>query len=130
MGDALRDYGDLEGAKRMQIKAFYDFYTSLGPSHSLTIRSMNNLAVTLTHQKWYGMAEICHRWASFAYEAVLGKDHPDTCTSNENLSTIYNIPAYIGLRDQKERGKFKISPADLRLLREFLGFDLSYPPAG
>ena len=104
MGGVLCDYGDLEGAERMQINAVRGFCESLGSSHTLTIGSMHNLAVTLEHQQRYSMAEVCHRWVSFAYEAVLGQDHPHTRTSKEILSAIWNMHDYLQLEGQEKHG--------------------------
>ncbi len=49
---------------------------------------LNNLAEVLSSQDKYDKAEEMHRQALALTETVLGKEHPDTLTSTNNLALV------------------------------------------
>jgi tetratricopeptide (TPR) repeat protein len=60
--------------------------SNLGPEHSDTLNSMNNLALVLRSQGRYDEAEKMHRSELEVREKVLGPEHPSTLTSISNLA--------------------------------------------
>jgi len=57
----------------------------LGKEHPSTLRTVNNLALSLYRQGKLAMAETISRQALQFQEKVLGKEHPDTLTNTNNL---------------------------------------------
>ena len=56
--------------------------------HDKALMTMNNLALVLSRQGKYGEAEEMHRQALALKETVLGKEHPDTLRSTNNLASV------------------------------------------
>jgi hypothetical protein len=54
---------------------------SAGTKHPFILRNMNDLAAVLRDQGKYEQAEEMRRRALGLFEAVLGKERPDTLTS-------------------------------------------------
>jgi len=62
----------------------------LGPEHRDTLRSLNNLAVSLADQGRHADAKALYRRTLDARERVLGPEHPETLNSLNNLANSLN----------------------------------------
>lgn len=58
---------------------------ALGPRHSYTAQSLNNLASLLKEKGRYDEAELLYRRAFETIENALGSNHPSTITVRKNL---------------------------------------------
>ena len=61
---------------------------ALGPDHSDTLSSMNNLAGVLHKQGQYAEAEQLYRDVMARRQSTLGPEHPDTLGSINNLAVV------------------------------------------
>ncbi|KAJ5343592.1 uncharacterized protein N7506_003416 [Penicillium brevicompactum] len=84
-----RDQGRHHEAEKLKIQVLEGRQTRLGMDHLDTIESINNLAVTYTHQGQYLEAEKLGVQAIEAYKKNLGLDHPDTLKSMSDLAATY-----------------------------------------
>ena len=57
-----------------------------GDSHSNTIKTMNNLAITYEHQGKHRDAEVLYKQCLDKRKIVLGENHPDTLAIIGHLS--------------------------------------------
>ena len=62
--------------------------TTIGKTHTGTLSTVDNLAIIYASAKDFGKAEVHFERALEGYEAQLGKDHPETMTSQITLNAI------------------------------------------
>ena len=67
----------------------------LGPEHSDTATSLNNLAVLLRDQGRLAEAELLYRQALAICQKVLGPEHSDTATSLANLASLLQAQGHL-----------------------------------
>jgi tetratricopeptide (TPR) repeat protein len=77
--------GDLKGARPFSERALAIQEKTLGPEHSDTARSLNNLGALLWHQGDLAGARPYYERALAIREKVLSPEHPDTARSLNNL---------------------------------------------
>jgi hypothetical protein len=76
-------------------RALEAFERTLGPDHSDSHTSVNNLALLLRDNGKYDEAEPLFRRTLEARERMLGPDHPDMLSSVNNLASLLRIQPYI-----------------------------------
>ncbi|KAF2185806.1 hypothetical protein K469DRAFT_707474 [Zopfia rhizophila CBS 207.26] len=72
----------------MHRQALEGYKKVLGPEHSDTLTSINNLGSALERQNKYEEAEAMHQRALEGREKMLGPEHPHTLASISNLGTV------------------------------------------
>jgi tetratricopeptide (TPR) repeat protein/transcriptional regulator with XRE-family HTH domain len=118
-GRALKAAGDLRGARPWYERALTIHEELLGPDHSDTAGSLNNLAQVLYEQGELATARQFYERALAIRERVLGSDHPDTAESLSNLAVL--------LRVQGDRGAARpLSERALSIWEQALGADHPY----
>ena len=68
----------------------YEAMKSLPNDDRLLLKSMENMALTFSHQKKWKKAEEMHLKVLEIYERVLGAEHPNTLKTFSNLAMVYN----------------------------------------
>ena len=63
--------------------------TALGPDHTSTLSTVNNLGALYADQGKLELAEQMYMRALAGYETALGPDHTSTATTARNLSKLY-----------------------------------------
>ncbi len=104
LGAFLSDNGVYSPAEPLLRRALEASERVLGPEHSDTLLSMNNLAMLLEHKGDNGGAQPLLERAMEARERLLGPEHPDTLTSVNNLALLLsNQGDYAGAQPLYER---------------------------
>jgi eukaryotic-like serine/threonine-protein kinase len=88
MGNVYSNLGLYPSAQSLQQQSMEIRQRVLGPEHPDTLKSMNNLAATLSDEGHPAEAEKLDREALDIQRRVLGPEHPDTLTSMNNLAAI------------------------------------------
>jgi tetratricopeptide (TPR) repeat protein len=86
--DALEAKGAYQEAARLWEKIVAWAEEALGPDHTDTAKSLNNLAELYRQQGAYTKAEPLYLRALAITEKALGPDHVDTATSLNNLAEL------------------------------------------
>ena len=85
----------------------FNLYTNLlGPEHTHTLTSMNNLASTFSDQGQFKEAEKLQMQVLNLCRNILGPEHPQTLTSINNLAFIF---AEQGKFEEAERLQMQVS---------------------
>ncbi len=114
VGDTYMELGLYpEGQPHMQ-RALELRRQVLGPEHSDTLMSMNNLAQLYDARGQYDKAEPLNTQVLEIKRRVLGPEHPDTLTSMNNLATLYHA------QGQYEKAE-SLHTQVLEILRRVLG---------
>jgi tetratricopeptide (TPR) repeat protein len=88
MGNVYSNLGLYPSAQSLQQQSMEIRQRVLGPEHPDTLKSMNNLAATLSEEGHPAEAEKLDRETLDIRRRVLGPEHPDTLTSMNNLAAI------------------------------------------
>ncbi|KAJ5458800.1 hypothetical protein N7530_010744 [Penicillium desertorum] len=90
----------LAAAEQMYTRALAGYEKALGPDHTSTLRTANDLGNLYRDQGKLDQAEQMFIWALARYEKVLGPDHTSTLSIFNNLGYLYNNQ---GKLDQAEQ---------------------------
>ncbi|MGZ3625416.1 MAG: tetratricopeptide repeat protein [Ktedonobacteraceae bacterium] len=88
-GNYLRESAQYELAEPLLQRALDIRKRVLGPDHSNTATSLNDLATLYQYQGKYELAEPLFQRALDIIEQVQGPEHPDTAASLNNLAALY-----------------------------------------
>lgn len=111
----LRQQQHFASSELMHLRALAGFEKELGPKHSLTLDTINNLGVLYADQGELPKAEHVHLGALVSCERELGNQHSSTLDTLNNLGLVYT---YQG----------KLSDAELLFLRALAGYGLALGP--
>ncbi|MER6477123.1 tetratricopeptide repeat protein [Streptomyces filamentosus] len=93
LGQLLANHGDLVGALLVRQHVAEQRARLLGPDHTDTLVSRNNLATALHDLGRYQEAADLHQRNLADSERILGTDHPDTLASRNNLADVQAVLA-------------------------------------
>ncbi|CAI7645854.1 unnamed protein product [Penicillium manginii] len=82
--------GRLREAKEMYQRALAGREKALGPDHTSTLSTVNNLGVLYSNQGRLKEAEEMYQRALAGYEKALGPDHTSTLSTVSNLGILYS----------------------------------------
>jgi len=89
LGGIKRDRGQLSEAAALLQKTLHVQRVALGPKHSDTLASMNDLALVYWNQGLLSEAAELQKETLRGLRRELGKDHPKTLSSMNNLAIVY-----------------------------------------
>ena len=126
-----RYMGHLQAAERIENKVLGLDLNVLGGSHVVTMRSLNNYALTLQSQGKLAKAERAHRTALSTQEETLGQDHPDTLVSVSNLGQCLqhlgqHVPAELLIRRALSGRQIIFTSTHPTILRSMSDLGVSY----
>ena len=96
LGGIKRDRGQLSEAAALLQKTLHVQRVALGPKHSDTLASMNNLALVYWNQGLLSEAAELQKETLDRRMRLLGKDHPETLRSMNNLAAVYRTQGLLG----------------------------------
>jgi tetratricopeptide (TPR) repeat protein len=89
IGQYFYQLGQYREAEPLWKSALAIYEQVLGPEHTYTLNSLNNLAILCKNQGKYEEAEPLFQRALETKERVLGSEHPDTLSIVNNLAELY-----------------------------------------
>ncbi|GFF61344.1 putative Pfs, NB-ARC and TPR domain protein (JCVI) [Aspergillus udagawae] len=96
LGNLYSDQGKLEKAEEMYQRALAGYEKALGPEHTSTLDTVNNIGSLYQIQGKLKEAEEMYQRVLAGYEKALGPDHTSTLNTVDNLGSLY-----------KDQGKLK-----------------------
>ena len=87
--DLYANQGKIAEAEAMYIRALQGKEDALGPDHTSTLDTVNNLGILYNHQGKIAKAEAMYIRALRGYEKALGPDHTSTLSTVNNLGNLY-----------------------------------------
>jgi tetratricopeptide (TPR) repeat protein len=90
LGDLYSDQDKLDEAEKMYERALQGYEKALGPDHTSTLDTVNNLANLYSDQGKLDEAEKMYERALQGNEKALGPDHTSTLMTVNNLATLYS----------------------------------------
>ena len=109
----LMENGDLNNAENMWVHIMDMRKTLLGPEHSDTLNSMEDLSITYDNQGKLSEAEQLQIQVVNMRMKLLGADHLDTLTGMKNLSTTY---MHQGKWNEAEQLRIQVMDMRIKLL--------------
>ncbi|KAJ5186104.1 protein kinase subdomain-containing protein [Penicillium cf. griseofulvum] len=89
-GNLYSDQGKLKEAEKMYQRALAGYKKSLGPDHTSTLNTVNNLGLLYSRQGKLKEAEELYQRALAGREKALGPDHTSTLNTVNNLGNLYS----------------------------------------
>jgi tetratricopeptide (TPR) repeat protein len=89
MGNLYADQGKLAEAEAMYSRALQGKEEALGPKHTSTLDTVNNLGLLYADQGKLAEAEVMYSRALQGYEEALGPKHTSTLNTVNNLGNLY-----------------------------------------
>ncbi|KAK1636654.1 hypothetical protein BDP81DRAFT_449649 [Colletotrichum phormii] len=90
LGNLYSDQGRLKEAEAMYERALQGSEKALGPDHTSTLSTVNNLGLLYLDQGRLKEAEAMYERALQGYEKALGPDHTSTLDTVNNLGILYS----------------------------------------
>ena len=87
----LHQHGKLNEAQAMFVRALRGREKTLGPDHTTTLMTVNNLGIVFVKQGKLNEAQAMFDRALRGYEKALGPDHPDTLDTVNNLAVLWSV---------------------------------------
>ncbi|KAF3012740.1 hypothetical protein E8E15_004199 [Penicillium rubens] len=115
IGDLYSDQGKLKEAEEMYQRALAGKEKALGPDHTSTLRTVNNLGLLYKNQGKLKEAEAMYQRALVGQEKALGPDHTSTLDSVHCLGILY-----------KDQGK--LNEAEEMYQRALAGYEKALGP--
>jgi tetratricopeptide (TPR) repeat protein len=85
----LKQQIQYKAAERMHLRALAGYEKALGPDHTSTLDTVNNLGILYYSQDKLADAEQMYERALAGYEKALGPDHTSTLETVHNLGLLY-----------------------------------------
>ncbi len=135
LGETYFHLGDPEPAIRQHEKALALRRQILGPDHTATLQSMNNLAVAYWEASRLADALVLYERALQGRRAIRGADHPDTLESMNDLALVYrDVGRYtdaLSLLEEALKGRrAKLGPDHPHTLTTIDNLALAYRDVG
>ncbi|PMD56971.1 uncharacterized protein K444DRAFT_565764 [Hyaloscypha bicolor E] len=91
LGNLYQQQGKLSDAEKMYLRARQGYEKALGPKHTSTLGTVNNLGILYENQGKLGEAEKMYVRALQGYEVARGPKHLSTLDTVNNLGILYRI---------------------------------------
>ncbi|KAL2851636.1 hypothetical protein BJX68DRAFT_65137 [Aspergillus pseudodeflectus] len=100
LGNLYSDQGKPKEAEEMYRRALAGYEKALGPDHTSTLNTVNNIGLLYKDQGNLQVAEQMYQRALVGYEKALGPDHTSTLDTINNLGLLYKDQGNLQVAEQ------------------------------